>query len=96
MSHSVVVIDPQIQDYVRMHFNKGDDIHVEGYLSYRPIEAADGRERMCGNIIAVHVERVEKYKKSELLEDSDDINDDYDYINDDSDDEKYDKEYDKE
>lgn len=71
MSHSVVVIDPQIQDYVRMHFNKGDDIHVEGYLNYRPIEAADGRERMCGNIIAVHVERVEKYKKSDINNDSD-------------------------
>lgn len=54
-----------------MHFNKGDNIHVEGYLTYREIEAADGRFRMCGNIVAVHVERVEKYKKSDINNDSD-------------------------
>lgn len=50
---------------------RGDDIHVEGYLNYREIESADGRNRMCGNIIAVHVERVEKYKKSDINNDSD-------------------------
>lgn len=71
MSHSVVVIDPHLQNYIRMHFNKGDNIHVEGYLTYREIEAADGRFRMCGNIVAVHVERVEKYKKSDINNDSD-------------------------
>lgn len=57
-SHSVIVQDTYLQNYIPIHFNRGDAIFVEGYLNYTDCVTSDGKTRMCGNIMAVHVEKI--------------------------------------
>lgn len=57
-SHSIIVSDPDLQRYIRTHLSQYDRVFVEGYLNYQQTQTERGT-RMSGNIIAIHIEKVE-------------------------------------
>lgn len=62
-AHSIIVHDPKVIKYLRAeNITKDDYIHVKGYLSYQKCETILGKSKMCGQIIAVDIELVEKNK----------------------------------
>lgn len=57
-SHTVIAHDAQVRNYLRNHLNRYDKVSIDGYLNYQPVETNDGTNRMAGNIMAVHIEKV--------------------------------------
>ncbi|XP_055320108.1 uncharacterized protein LOC129577329 [Sitodiplosis mosellana] len=56
-SHTVIVYDRNVQNYIRRHLARYDGLFIEGYLNYQKCETDDGSTRMSGNIVAVHIEK---------------------------------------
>lgn len=57
-THSVIVTDKKLQNYAKLRLMRGDRIFIEGYLNYDSCETSKGNIRMCGNIMAVHIEAI--------------------------------------
>lgn len=57
-SHSVIILDAKLQQYVRAHITKYDQIFLEGNLYYRSVQLENGMKRICGNINAIHIEKI--------------------------------------
>lgn len=57
-SHSVIVNDPDMQRYIQTNLTKYDRVFIEGNLNYRPTQAENGKQRMSGNIFAIHIEKI--------------------------------------
>lgn len=58
-SHSVVVADSKLQDYIRSsNIAQYDRIFLEGALNYKRVLLENGNQRICGNIIPIHIEKI--------------------------------------
>lgn len=56
-SHTVIVYDRNVQDYIRKHLSRYDGVFIEGYLNYQKCETNEGSTRMSGNIVAIQIEK---------------------------------------
>lgn len=56
-SHTVIVYDEAIRNYVRNNLQRYDKVFIEGYLNYQKCKTDGGSNLMSGNIVALHIER---------------------------------------
>lgn len=57
-SHSIIVADSKLQQYVRRHITQYDQVFLEGRINYKAVQLENGMKRIYGTIVPIYIEKI--------------------------------------